>query len=501
MGKRIVKNYPSPRLMETIGATNQKPAEAIGELVANSFDARIGTEKIKIVIDLQGDRIQVIDNGKGMTFDVLEKAVCIAEDMSKHIERGEGAKGYFGMGFKTSCSTLGYNYEIFTRPKDENLEYHVSFDIKGYSNRPSGADAWDVEIDEELPNSSSPLKNMKCGTAFVISRLKVDLVNIGAILKYLGNAFKGHIENGDVIAVIDKKGVERRAEPAPYNLIENTKIDIDINFIFGDKEYSIEGWVGLDKQTNNDTHYGFNIYRRNQLVESWNKDWFKSHLMTSRIKGEVNMDFLDATFYKQGTQQSELWEIASKNMKEFLKKGVVKASRDVSRKGNVNNPTELRRIVSELNTNYDNETNTIDNGDTDGNQNGKKGKEPPTSINDDIKNIVKEQELILKDQKKIEITYLQKDKSGNVHSPFDYIYSESMDDDENSELQVITYKNHPLWNKKIDSEAIQILATSDSIYRMLVEKLSFESNEASNIRNEWVNNRVGTKKCSSQVKL
>lgn len=40
MSRRIVKNYPSPRLMETIDATNQKPAEAIGELVANCFDLR-----------------------------------------------------------------------------------------------------------------------------------------------------------------------------------------------------------------------------------------------------------------------------------------------------------------------------------------------------------------------------------------------------------------------------------------------------------------------------
>ncbi len=48
MGKRIVKNYPSPRLMETIGATNQTPPEAIGELVANSFDARIDNERINL---------------------------------------------------------------------------------------------------------------------------------------------------------------------------------------------------------------------------------------------------------------------------------------------------------------------------------------------------------------------------------------------------------------------------------------------------------------------
>lgn len=90
MSVRIVKNYPSPRLMETIGATNQKSAEAIGELVANSIDARIEGEKVNITVELRPNKIVIIDDGKGMNGDVLEKAVCIAEDMSKYIERGEG---------------------------------------------------------------------------------------------------------------------------------------------------------------------------------------------------------------------------------------------------------------------------------------------------------------------------------------------------------------------------------------------------------------------------
>ena len=117
MGTRVVKNYPSPRLMETIGATNQSPAEAIGELVANCFDARYKDEKLDITIDMRNDKIIVLDNGKGMTSSVLDRAVCIAEDMSRHIERGDGAKGHFGMGFKTSCSTLGLYYEIYNTIK------------------------------------------------------------------------------------------------------------------------------------------------------------------------------------------------------------------------------------------------------------------------------------------------------------------------------------------------------------------------------------------------
>ena len=63
--------------------------------------------------------------------------------------------------------------------------------------------------------------------------------------------------------------------------------------------------MAIDKQTHNDGDYGFNIYRHSQLVETWCQEWFAAHLMTSRIIGEVNMDFIDATFFKQGLQQSD----------------------------------------------------------------------------------------------------------------------------------------------------------------------------------------------------
>ena len=205
MGKRVVKNYPSPKLMEKIGATNQLPQEAIGELVANCFDARYKDEKLEITIDMTGNEIIVKDNGKGMTSEILEKAVCIAEDMSNYIERGEEAKGHFGMGFKTSCSTLGYYYEIYTRPAGEDIEYHTVFDIRDYSIRPSGSDAWDVEIEDFKPSKSSPLKTQPHGTAFVIRDIKNKNFPVSAVLEYLGAAFKGHIEKGDTISVIDER--------------------------------------------------------------------------------------------------------------------------------------------------------------------------------------------------------------------------------------------------------------------------------------------------------
>ena len=484
MGKRVVKNYPSPRLMETIGATNQNPPEAIGELVANSFDARIGTEKLNIIVDMRNDMVAVIDNGKGMTFEVLEKAVCIAEDMSQHIERGEGAKGHFGMGFKTSCSTLGRYYEIYTRPADEEIEYHVGFDISDYSKRPSGADAWDIVIEDLKPSNDSPLKNLDHGSAFVISKLKDKNIMVSAVLSYLGEAFKGHIETGDIIRVIDDSG-SHDAIPKKYSFIPGTKVEIDEIFGPNDK-YRVKGWMALDSQTHNDGLYGFNIYRHGQLVEKWDKSWFRAHLMTSRIIGEVDMDFLDATFYKQGVQQSEDWEIVKYHMKEFLKP-LVAASNNVRKKGNINNPTELKKIISNLSKDYDL---PLPDDDVFPDNSKTKGKDGKQKVGEKIKTIIKEQSLILDDEEEIRITYLEKNNEGTYGAPFDYIFS---DEDENSELQVVMFKEHPLWQKKIDSDVIEILATSDAIYRVLVEKLGRDTNEALKIRNEWMNQRVSIK--------
>ncbi len=484
MGKRIVKNYPSPRLMETIGATNQSPQEAIGELVANCFDARYNKEKLDIIIDLRNERVVVSDNGKGMSFDVLEKAVCIAEDMSLHIERGEDAKGHFGMGFKTSCSTLGFYYEIYTRPIREDIEYYTAFDIKEYSTRPSGSNAWDVVIEDRRPSSSSPLKRVEHGTAFVISRLKIKDLPISAVLEYMGNAFKGHIESGDTITVIDEND-SYLAQPSTYNFLKGTKVKIDEKFGPNDK-YHITGWVAIDSKTHNDGFYGFNIYRKGQLVVTHNKDWFRAHLMTSRIIGEVNMDFLDATFYKQGIQQSEDWEYVKTHMKDFLK-GVVSVSYELSRKGNINKPKERKEIISQLDKDYNIENDNLETpmvvAESDFNDDSK----PVISINNTVKTIVSEKSLRLEDESEIQITFVEKEEDGHDVGPYDYIFDMMH---EPQELQVIVYKNHPLWRKRIDKEVRQIVATSDSIYRMLVEQLGYDCRKALAIRNEWVSQRT-----------
>lgn len=272
-------------------------------------------------------------------------------------------------------------------------------------------------------------------------------------------------------------------------MLKGTKVKIDEVFGPGNK-YHITGWVAIDSQTHNNGFYGFNIYRHGQLVLTHDKSWFRAHLMTSRIIGEVNMDFLDATFYKQGVQQSEDWEYVKVHMQNFLK-DVVAASYDLSRKGNINKPTERKAIIKKLQANY-----TVEDADTESssaesdNHSNVDSKSKP-SINDTVKNIVTEKTLTLEDGEEIKITFIEKEEDGHNVGPFDYIFDQMQ---EPSELQVLVYKNHPLWKKRIDGEVRKIIATSDAIYRTLVVELDVDSRKALTIRNEWVSQRTESMK-------
>lgn len=489
MGKRTVKNYPSPRLVQTIGATNQSFQDAIGELVANCFDARVDENKMHVTIDLQNGKVCVTDDGKGMTGEILEHAVCIGEDMSRYIDRRDDAKGYFGMGFKTSCATLGDYYEIFTRPIDNDIEYHVAFDIADYAQRQAGADAWDIVIEDGPHNISGPLGTAAHGTSFVVSNLH-DKMYDGAIKNYIGATFKGHLVTGDAITIVLQDGTPIRCEPADPEFIPGTKCLVDVAIPdLGDAH--VTGWMALSKQVNNDGSYGFNIYRRGQLVARWDKSWFKPHLMTSRIIGEVNMDFLESTFYKQGLQENEAWTLVKHTMENYIKP-LVSASRNLSRNHNSTKPAAVKEEALKLKKVYqpssDNPPIVDDSIEpTEVAETGQQvtDKSPRTKTKETISPVVKEESLTL-EEGEIRIALQKKDMSADS-APFDYVFDEH-DDGQPSDLTVVLYAGHKLWgNFTADIEKVaRVLATSDAIYRMLVEKLDYDPRNAQNLRNEWI---------------
>lgn len=304
---------PDPTLMEKIGFTSFTVAEAVSELVANSFDARVEEERVTVVVSVTPDDVLVVDNGMGMTGELLAKAVTLGVEMVDVLPNRRATKGMFGLGMKTACASLGRQWTVRTRPAGEQTEYSVSFDLAEFTKRASRSEPWKVEVVSDAPDLGGPLGRRESGTAVIVNQLRERNPMAGAVLTRLGEAFKGHLESGDVIQVNGND-----AKPFEYTFLEGSRGDFTATVTSGGKEHEITGWVAVDTKTHNEGLFGINIYRRGQLVEAWNKDWFKAHLMTSRVIGDVHIDFAERTFYAKGFKQGQLWKDISKTMREVL---------------------------------------------------------------------------------------------------------------------------------------------------------------------------------------
>ena len=287
----------------------------------------------------------------------------------------------------------------------------------------------------------------------------------GPVLAALGSAYKPHLLRGDEITV--------NGDPASvpdYAFVEGSRHEINLQ-LGADAEYRITGWVALDKQTHNRGDYGFNLYRQEQLVEAWNEDWFPPHLMTSRIIGEANLDFVDVNFNKKGFQtQTVEWKLAKEAMREYLKP-IVRASRDVSR--GRNDRGKFARAVEGLNAAMNRapllgESPSVD--------------EPATTseAGEGVTDIMVQPKILHLSGEEIHLSYIV-DELISERTPWDYLYAP-----ETNELQTILNANSRLYALVRDEKFLGTLAIADCVTRFLVDQRAFSANEAREIRDRWM---------------
>ncbi|KAB1184767.1 hypothetical protein GJR98_16990 [Haloferax sp. MBLA0077] len=483
MSKRhSVSINPDPSLMEDIGAASFTVAEAIVELVANSMDAQVEGTDIEVDIYIDSSEIRVVDNAKGMNGDVLAQAVRLGVKMDKIGKVSASRKGMFGLGMKTACASLGRRWSVTTRPVGEGTEYFVEFNLEEWTDRAGDSDfKWEIEIEEREPDEDGVLGVREHGTAIVVQELRDYNPLAGPVLDKLGRAYKGHIEDGDVIKVNGN-----RARPPEYDFIEGSKQEFNIP-CGDDEEHRIYGWVALDKQTHNDDIFGLNLYRENQLVEPWNKDFFKAHLMTSRIIGEVHLDFVPPNFYKRGFErQSDEWKEARETMEEFLEP-VVKASREASRG---KDPKKFRKAARGLQKALGGGSEVADpdggeEGEDEDTSGGGTGDDDGDSTHDEDELVQVDASTLSIDGKRIRLSY---EMAGipDERLPWDYIYDEAT-----GELQAILNTNSRLLDKSEDHEIVGTLALADCIASFLTDEIGYESSDARRYRNMWLYQRLG----------
>lgn len=482
-----IDTTPDASLMEDIGVGNFTVAEAIAELVANSFDWRYPDAPLQIEIEVSASEILIRDSGVGMNREVLSNAVVLSRKTDSVTKRTKARKGMFGLGMKTACANLGKHWTVLTRTDSSGETIGVSYDLVAWrSNAGNSNFKWQSDLFSLESTDEDNLASIGHGTEIRILKLRDKNPSVGAIGALLARAYKGHLESGDRIVINGEVLV-----PPAYNLVPDSRIDIALELKDSDgtillnksgQPCVITGWAALDHKTHNDDAFGFNLYREGQLVEQWNKSFFRVHLMTSRLIGEINLDFVSSNFHKKGfDEDSEEWKEAVKALTVFLRP-LAKASGEMAR-GRGDN-TRQERALEGLQKAMGNAP-IIESGyavpdgnfptQVDGtNEAVTPGHEAPEVT---AASITLNGELI---RLGYEITEADQDSF-----IWDYIF-----DSEASELQAVINSRSNLYTSVKDPHFLAVIALADSVMRFLVTERSLDFTAAAEIRDSWISKSI-----------
>ena len=460
---------PDIRLLVDIGSANYTVPEAISELIANSMDARFENEALEIHVDVEMDSVSIVDNGKGMKANELGEAMRLSAIMDDVTGNTAERKGMYGLGMKAACSSLGHLWQIVTRPDGDKNQYSLTIDLKSWLKQ-TNRQAWVIDVVTSPYDEAGPLKGLKHGTSINVSSLRESFTMATAISEKLSMAYKPHLELGDKIFVN-----EEPVFPKQFNLLDNRQWEIDIPV----GEYRVTGWFGLDSKTHNDGHYGINIYRLGQLVEPWNKDFFRAHLMSSRVVGEVDLPFVNANFHKKGFNKgSAEWKIVVEAMNAYMKPAV-KASSDMAK--NKNDDLRQAKAIKGLDMAMGVFNSSVLTSDASSKNNdlNLKSSVGESANNADAMDI--EGTMFALNLKGENFTLVSKITELPDECPWDYIYDKA-----NNELQAVINSSSRIYQEVNDEEFLGILALSEAVIGFLINERSYKYDDAREVRDRWL---------------
>lgn len=458
---------PDTSLLGKIGMGNFTAAEAIAELVANSFDARLyldddlNTEPLTVEIIVETDRIVIRDNGVGMSPKVLQGALTLAKDMDSVTGNTRKRMGLFGLGMKSASSSLGKAWSIATKEADADFPIGVKFDLEKFAE----SQEWSEDLFEYQAGDENPLEDFEHGTAIIITNLHHKSPGLGPIFDLLGTAYTPLLETSHNVILVNNEAVLKK----PYDLIPDSKVLVD-RVLAANPNWRVHGWVGLDKKTHNKGDYGLQLYREGQLIELWNKDFFRAHLMTSRIMGELHLDFVPTNYHKKGFQtESAEWLAAKKELISELKP-IAKASGDMA-KGK-NDPQRVAKALDGLKKAANMAPEII---------------RPETRPVRETEDVAEDMRLqVQEDGLRIGGRFIALSWTFEEYGDGEAILWSFIYDEDSASLQAVINSSSALYLSTKDPKVLGILALADSVAQYLTTQEGISSAEALAIRDEWI---------------
>jgi hypothetical protein len=475
--KEIFDMTPDSSLLEDIGKGAYTTPEALAELAANSFDAEIQGLPMTIQIEVKSDEILFLDNGAGMSKEILKAAMKLAVKMDAIRASTGPRKGMFGLGMKTACASLGLVYTVSTKDLDSGEISQVKIDLISWRKN-SGKEnfRWTQEVVSLDKGDVPELDSIKSGTLITITSLKDRSPSIGAIADRLAHVYKPALLSGSSIIL--------NGSPIPvldFQVVEGTKVPLShVLELSSGSKIELNGWAGLDSQTHNDGLYGINIYRAGQLISAWNKEWFRAHLMTSRVVGELYFEDLGTNFLKNKLEYgTEEWRAISVYMKEWLKP-IVSGSQELNR--GRNDALKQQRVVQGLQVamgvanslgdeNIDSSTGevSVDNQTSGRSSGGIEWRDRTLRFGNE--------EITLASQ----FAHLGNDDP----LPWDYIFDQDV-----QELQTVINMDSPLYDSLKDGEFYATLAMADTVVDYLVQSKGYPYEKVKKLRDKWLEQTI-----------
>jgi Histidine kinase-, DNA gyrase B-, and HSP90-like ATPase len=259
---------PHVSLLAKSGQSGHSVAEAVSELVDNSIDARVGKRllHVKVSYDVRAKKIEVEDDGSGMSRTSLGHALVLA------LSSKSGEKiGRYGLGMKTACASLGSRFTIATARAEDYYDAIAEYDEASFIE--SGE--WRLPIRRRR-------KTRKHGTVISIESDRVYHGLSQSLIRNLGWTFRHFIADGVLELKVNGQIVE-----VPQHQVDTGSI-LPLAGVVAGRE--IRGWAGLLVVSSQRGWYGFDLIRHRRVIRRYEKIGFQAHPQTARVVGELHLD-------------------------------------------------------------------------------------------------------------------------------------------------------------------------------------------------------------------
>lgn len=372
-GRQVASDFnlePDPRVLPMLGEINIDQWRCVAELVDNAVDgflkeSRAGSSIAGAKVDVhlpQADSpsatLRIIDNGPGMTPDMLERAVRAGWSGNNPID----SLGLFGMGFNIATARLGSVTEVWTTRKGER-EWHgllIDFDKLRQQRHFRTPRLSRAKADPEQHGTEITIKQLKPEQRKWLAKN----ANQTAMRKRLAQAYSSMLRpNGMPITFelyVNHKRIEARRHclwnedrlvPGPGGT--NVPAVFRINHALADRLYCINcmswlvdavengncpncetansvvkrerrvtGWLGIQRYLDQ-SEFGIDFIRNGRKIEIGNKDLFTwndgeseereypidDQRNRGRIVGEVHIDHCRVSYAKDRFDRADpTWE-------------------------------------------------------------------------------------------------------------------------------------------------------------------------------------------------